>query len=253
MTYTKDGIKGVPIYRAYLFPVMAQTILAGGLAYFLRANGYECSYQTWPGMALIAIAGTSSAVWGCICQTARFGKKPSEILSDFFDVRASLQSYCLVIIFLFLDFLDVIISGTVTAAKPGILALLFLKSILFGGIEETGWRYTFQPALEKRSGAALASLETFLWWGLWHLLFFYTDGSMADVKIIPFMAGLFTNCFMLSAIYRYSNSLWLCVMTHALINTFSQTAGGGNALIGAAAKAVIVITAILLGSQKNKA
>lgn len=239
------------IYQKYLFPVMAQILLVCIVTFFLQKNGYACGYDSYMGMALIAAAGTSSAMWGCIYQTKYCGKKPVDIFCDFFSVRASLKAYCLVLFFLLLDFLDVMICGTISVEKPHILILLFLKAIIFGGIEEIGWRYTFQPVLEKRWPYAAAALITFLCWGIWHFLFFYVDGSIMSVEVIPFAAGLLANCFILSAIFRLTNSLWLCAMTHALINTFSQTAIGGNMMIGTAAKVLIIISAIFLCSQQK--
>lgn len=68
-------------------------------------------------------------------------------------------------------------------------------------------------------------------WGIWHLLFFYVDGSFPAVDLPAFLSGLFVNCFILSALYAYSKSLWICVMTHALINALSQIAMSGSAVM----------------------
>mgnify|MGYP002520296519 CR=1 FL=1 len=71
----------------------------------------------------------------------------------------------------------------------------FVIALLFGGIEEIGWRYTFQPILEEKINYILATIITFLSWGVWHLLYFYIDGSLSQIQVNYFMIGLFTNCF----------------------------------------------------------
>ena len=55
-----------------------------------------------------------------------------------------------------------------------------------------------------------------------------------------------TNCFILSALYAYSGSLWICVMTHALINALSQIeiASDENIIMGIALKAVCILLAV---------
>lgn len=239
------------IYQRYLFPCYVQILLVCITVFFLKKNNIVCGYASFLGMTLIAAAGTSSAMWGCIYQVKCCGKKLSEIAVDFFSVKASLKSYCLAAVFLLLDFSGVMAGGALSAEKPYSLILLFIKAIVFGGIEEIGWRYTFQPVLEKRRPYAVATLITFMCWGIWHFLFFYVDGSITSVEALPFAIGLLTNCFILSAIFRFSNSLWLCVMTHALINTFSQTAVGGNPRIDVFTKVLIIIVSILLSNKKR--
>ena len=127
-----------------------------------------------------------------------------------------------------------------------ILLVLFFKAIVFGGIEEIGWRYSFQPCLEKKIPYIAATIITFLCWSIWHFLFFYIDGSIEIVNVPYFLLGLLTNCFIFSALFAYSNSLWICVMTHALINTLSQITVNDNALIGNIFKVVCICFACFL-------
>ncbi|MDE6657135.1 MAG: CPBP family intramembrane metalloprotease [Oscillospiraceae bacterium] len=220
------------------------------VTFILRKNGYICGYNSMVGIILIIVAGISSAFWGCAFQIRYNDKNIKKIFKDFFHFKADLKSYILVIIFMILDFLDVLIVGSIQITKDYIL-LLFIKSIAFGGIEEIGWRYTFQPFIEKKLPYSVATIVTFVFWGAWHFLFFYIDGSISYVQVFPFLTGLMTNCFALSAIYNYKNNLWLCVLAHSLINTFSQVAIGGNIYIRIFAKIIIISLSILL-SRHNK-
>lgn len=131
-------------------------------------------------------------------------------------------------LFLFLDFFCVLFEGILQINSWYIPILLFFKAVIFGGIEEIGWRYMFQPTLEERFHYVTSTIMTFLARGVWHFSYFYIEGTLTQVRGMDFLAGLFVNCFILSALYAKTSSLWICVMTHSLINVFSQLAIGGN-------------------------
>ena len=44
----------------------------------------------------------------------------------------------------------------------------YFKAIVFGGIEELGWRYSFQPSIEKKIPYIASTLITFCVLGVWH-------------------------------------------------------------------------------------
>lgn len=198
-------------------------------------------------MVLIICAGVSSALWGIIYQCRYNHKRFCEIIKDFLDVRQSLKSYLLMIIFLMIVFGETIICKGFNVQSLWIPIFLFLKALVFGGIEEIGWRYTFQPVMERMITYIPAVLLSFICWGIWHFLFFYIDGSLTvNVNVPLFLFGLLTNCFILSALYAYSGSLWICVMTHALINALSQIefSVDNNIMISILLKIVCIVLAI---------
>lgn len=70
------------------------------------------------------------------------------------------------------------------------------------------------------------------------------------VKLLPFLLGLFSNCFILSAIYTKTRSLWLCVMTHALINSLSQLSSTEENLgLSLVIKVLIILLAMRIASS----
>ena len=73
--------------------------------------------------------------------------------------------------FLGLDFGCVLFGGNLQINQWYVPALLFVKAILFGGIEEIGWRYTFQPILEERFSYLSSTAITFLRgeYGIFHI------------------------------------------------------------------------------------
>ena len=56
----------------------------------------------------------------------------------------------------------------------------------------------------------------------------------------------FVNCFILSALYNKTRSLWICVMTHALINSLSQISVGGNLCVSLVCKVLIICIAVFI-------
>ena len=131
--------------------------------------------------------------------------------------------------------------------------ILFLKAIIFGGIEEVGWRYVFQPVLQERCNYITSTIITFVAWEIWHFSYFYIEGTLPQVQAFEFSLGLFVNCFILSALFIKTKSLWICVMTHSLINVFSQLAIGGNQYVAYVCKIIIIVMAIFFStSEQNK-
>ena len=242
-----------PIIKAFLFPTLLHITAVAVLVGILKEKGYGLGYHSFLGMVFIIIGGVSSAFWGVFYQIKYNGKKPLRIIKDFFKIKQPFKIYAMAIVFLVIDFCSVAISKGFKIENVWIPIALFFKAILFGGIEEIGWRYSFQPCLEKKLSYIVATMMTFVCWGVWHFLFFFIDGSIVMVDVLNFSLGLFTNCFILSALFAYSNSLWICVMTHALMNTLSQITFHDNVIIGNASKVICIVAAILLVHATKKA
>lgn len=245
-------MKSKAIIKMYLLPTLLQITVIAALVGILKLRGFELGYNSLLGILFISWAGASSALWGIVYQVKCHSKRPLEILKDFFNIKQSVKSYTLVLIFLVLDFSSVILNKGLKIESLLLPLLLFFKAIVFGGIEELGWRYSFQPTLEKKIPYIASTLITFVCWGVWHLLFFYIDGSLGNIHVLGFLLGLLTNSFILSALFAYSNSLWICVMTHALINTFSQMSINDNVLLDCIAKVICIFLAVYLYHVSKK-
>lgn len=238
--------------RIFLLGTFGQMLLVCATVHTLRTIGVPADFTTPVGMAAIAAGGTSSALWGIIISKKYRKRSLHEILLDFFHVNTSYRHYIAVLLFLCLDFCYVWMGGRMEITHWHLPLILFLKAILFGGIEEIGWRYTFQPILEEKAGFIVAALITFLSWGAWHLLYFYIEGTIGQVQAAPFLMGLLTNSFAFAALYRYANNLWICVMTHALVNTLAQISIGGNHYVSLFCNFVIIGTACVYVTSANK-
>lgn len=197
----------------------------------------------------ISIGGVSSALWGIIVSNKYKGIKVKQTLYDFINIKKSYKYYLLIFMYLLLDFCYIFIGCTFKINDWYIPIVLFLKAIIFGGIEEIGWRYTFQILLEEKLNFTISSIITFVCWGIWHFMYFYIEGTIYQVQVIPFLIGLLTNCFILASLFRITKSLSICVITHSLINMLSQIVYGGNEIVSVICSVIIISISIIISNK----
>lgn len=227
----------------YLAGTLGQILLVSLLVRLLRVGGVRIDYGTPIGLFTLILGGLSSAIWGGYVSIRYHHSSFKQLVRDFFQVKQAPLNYLLVLIFISLDFLPLVLSGGMIIPTWYLPIMLFCKVLVFGGIEEIGWRYFFQPTLQEKLTYLVSTLCTFVTWSLWHLLYFYIDGSLFTVHLLPFLLGLLSNCFILSAIYTKTRSLWLCVMTHALINALSQLPSAESLWLSLVIKLLIILLA----------
>ena len=233
----------------YLLGTFGQILLVSLLVWLLRAGEVRVDYGTPIGLFTLMLGGLSSAIWGAIISVRYHHSSIKQLVRVFFQVKQAPLNYLLVLIFIGLDFLPQVFGGEMIIPTWYLPIILFVKAIVFGGIEEIGWRYFFQPTLQEKLTYLVSTLYTFVAWSLWHLLYFYIDGSLARINLLPFLLGLLSNCFILSAIYTKTRSLWLCVMTHALINALSQLSSVENIWLSLVIKVLIILLAMRIASS----
>jgi membrane protease YdiL (CAAX protease family) len=131
---------------------------------------------------------------------------------------------------------------------PIYLSLLYFPiMIVLGGLEEVGWRFILNPALERKLPFALACLITGVIWSVWHLPAFFIEGSgQAELNFFIFTIASIGLSFAYAAVYRISKSIWLCVFIHALNNVLYGSFIIKTAFIPAIITAVALIIASIL-------
>lgn len=233
----------------YLAGTLGQILLVSLLVWLLRAGEVRVDYGTPIGLFTLMLGGLSSAIWGGYVSIRYHHSSFKQLVRDFSQVKQAPLNYLLVLIFIGLDFLPLILSGKMISPTWYLPIILFVKALVFGGIEEIGWRYFFQPTLQEKLPYLVSTLCTFVAWSLWHLFYFYIDGSLTTIHLLPFLLGLLSNCFILSAIYTQTRSLWLCVMTHALINSLSQLSLAESVWLSLVIKVLIILLAMRIASS----
>lgn len=91
--------------------------------------------------------------------------------------------------------------------------------IIGGGFEEIGWRGYLQPKLEKETGYLVSVLIVGVIWSIWHLPLWLINGTVQSA--LPFAAYTFLAIilsFSFSALYKYTQNIFLCIFSHAWFN-----------------------------------
>ncbi|WP_430390776.1 CPBP family glutamic-type intramembrane protease [Dyella sp. 20L07] len=97
--------------------------------------------------------------------------------------------------------------------------LLFLMTIIGGGLEEFGWRGITQEEWGAVMGQGRAALLIGPIWTLWHLPLFFLPGvSQYHGNFALFLVGVMGNALLLGWLYSRTRSILLCVFMHAATN-----------------------------------
>lgn len=234
----------------YLAGTAAQIATICIVVFLLRLGNVD--YPKFCDPLFIALGGSSSAIWGIIVsRKAKRIDSVKRVFLDFFSLRTPASHYAIVAIFLTVIFgFQVLFGHNPQGIAWTPFALFFIQAILFGGIEEIGWRYTFQPLLEETLDFEASTLLTFLSWGLWHYAYFYIADSAMNIEHVPFLLGLLGSSFVLGAIFKLTGSLWLCVLYHSLFNAFSQMLPPSGLSIVAMGNLVCIALSIVLVRAK---
>jgi len=203
------------------------TWVAWGLLIYLTHAGIT-AYQSGLGLPIYILGGSSPTIMAyvAVALTKKEGSL-KEFNSRVFKFKESLPHYLFALLVpvalgaggLFAAY---ILQGGAVAVQIAPLYLFipyFLSSIIFGGIEELGWRGVLQHDLGKKFNIFRTNLAVGLIWSVWHLPLFLIAGSSHQGNSIPFyvLAGLGFSAFM-TWIYAKTQSIALCVVLHASIN-----------------------------------
>ena len=106
--------------------------------------------------------------------------------------------------------------------KPLYVALLsFPIMIVGGGLEEIGWRGFLQPALQKRFSELLSTIIVSFIWAIWHWpLWFIPGTNQTQRDFIAFNITTIAISFLLTTIFNATKSIFMCLIFHALLNSF---------------------------------
>lgn len=175
-------------------------------------------------------------------------KSFKEWLKDIFDFKHSILSYVVVVLFSALFVLpQCLISGYENGAPLFTVIFMIPMMLVGGGLEEAGWRYILQPELEKKCNFFVATLLVSVIWWLWHMPLFYIQGvSQYGDSFFAFGINVLGLSFALASIRRTTESAWLCVLFHCIINSLSGIFIVNDNIWGNIASAIIMIIVSLV-------
>ena len=114
--------------------------------------------------------------------------------------------------------------------------------IIAGGLEEAGWRYIFQPELEKKYSYSVSTIIVSVVWWLWHLPLFYVNNwAELGLNYIAYGVNVLGLSFALSCIKKNTGSVWLCVLFHSIANSLIGIYSVNENIWGNIVAAVVLI------------
>ena len=241
-------------YLVYTFIIM---IMCWGTCIVCSINGILLSDNYWLYIPYL-LGGLSPTIASFIVL------KQNKVITGFkewiknvFDFKHNLWSYVIVVLFAIIFILpQCLISGYEKGAP--LFAIIFMVPVMLfcGGLEEAGWRYILQPELEKKCNFLISTIIVSVIWWLWHLPLFHIQGvAQYGQNFLAFGLNVLGLSFALACIRRNTNSVWLCVLFHCIINSLSGIYIVNNNILGNIVSALIVIVCSLvlirLGEKKK--
>lgn len=146
-----------------------------------------------------------------------------EWLKSVFDFKHNVFSYFWVLILAIIFILpQCLISGYETGAPLPAILVMIPMMLVGGGLEEAGWRYILQPQLEKKLPFIVSTFIVSVVWWLWHLPLFYIQGTgQYGQNYLAFGINVLGLSFALAGIRKATDSVWLCVLFHCIVNSLS--------------------------------
>jgi len=167
-----------------------------------------------------------------------------EFIQSVFNYRVKIYYYLLgIFLILGINCLGIWIYGlykgtiwSVSLPNFNSLMRLFLMMIVFGGLEELGWRGLLLPVLSKMIKFHLAALGVGVIWAIWHLpLFFMRGAAQYHSDFLEFALQVIGMGFVLAWFYGRTKSIFICALFHAFANAvpssgLSSPSGNGYVL-----------------------
>jgi len=166
------------------------------------------------------------------------------LLKTIFDFKQPIYMYVIVIALAVLMYIIPLLMNRATIINPISTSIIMLPmNLIFGGgLEEIGWRFLFQPTLERKMSFTSASIITSTIWALWHLPLFYMDGTnQTNWSFLNFAILVFGIAFALAAIYRVTKSVFLCILFHGAWNSINESISMDMDIVSCTTIAIITI------------
>lgn len=202
-----------------------------------------------PGQYWILFGQFPIIISSVICLILLFCEK-KEVRASYrlkFTGKKNAKSMLYVLLFLAFYLLRLVV-GCLVAGQMNELTALFTDSMTYIMIlsliptfftaftaffgEEYGWRYFFQPLLQKRFGKKAGVLLLGVFWGLWHLplnIFFYSPDTWLPSVFIQIIT-----CISFSIFFGYgymkTENIWVPVIMHYINNDMAAVIGGMDAV-----------------------
>ncbi len=178
-----------------------------------------------------------------------------EYFQKTFSIKQKLFLYLIVLIFVVVYFIVPALFNLVDIIAPFWILPIIVIPLTFigGGLEEMGWRGILHPELRKKFSFSISTIITAIIWALWHIPLFLIEGtSQYGTNFLIFFITVIGLSFALSNIYELSNSTWLCILFHGMINTGLSVFAVNNTYVSAIIMSLCMILLSLIMKKINK-
>ncbi|EOO19907.1 CPBP family intramembrane glutamic endopeptidase [Bacillus cereus] len=205
------------VIRTFIFT----WILWGLLISLIKLN--ITTFGTPLAMILFVFGGIMPAIVA-ISLKKKYGSKEEfrVFIKNIVNPRHHFVWYVLIVVLAFISCYLPTIFGGAMMQKPLYVALLsFPTMIVGGGLEEIGWRGFLQPALQKKNSAFFSTVIVSVIWAIWHWpLWFIPGTNQTQRDFIAFIITTIAVSFLLTTIFNATKSIFMCLIFHALLNSF---------------------------------
>lgn len=209
----------------YLIGTFLITYIMWGIIIVANRMGY-LQYGTPISMILYIIGGNAPPISAYVVLIKEHKiSNIKQFAKEAFAIKQKPHFYVVLIVFLVLYFgVPAVMQGISSGAELYVGLLYIPLMILFGGLEELGWRYILQTSLEKQFPFEIATLLTACIWAIWHLPLFFIEGTMQSTwNFGSFVIMVFGVSFALATILYISKSIWLCILFHSMVNALTAS------------------------------
>lgn len=214
----------------FLLITVIFTLLGWGSLWYLARDGrLESTNLLFFG--LLVLGGSAPTLSAFITIAITEGKQGFQAYwKRLFLFRIPIGYYLFPLVFLFLlGILPDLLEGEL-AAKFSTLAQfswitvpgIFLSSLIFGGLEELGWRGLLQHEFQKKFSPWVMHGLIWVIWAVWHYPLFHIPGiSQYGLNFWIFSVYALIYSTLLGWLYGRTQSMPLVVFGHMLMNTFA--------------------------------
>lgn len=243
-------------YRPFIYTVLAFAITwACVFLLWLLTDVLSVEYKKWIVLitALDFLKSASPSIVSLVL-LKRYIAKKGFLFHYFLGTKHGVFRYLLVLFIFMTTFFSVYLFRTNNdAIKISAFITTFITQIMIGGgLEEAGWRGYLLPALEKKMPVLVAVIIVGIIWASWHLIYFILPGFMQyGSNFLPYIFATILAGFILTAIYKLTDSILICIIYHGFQNTLVMTIPAnqghpGFQIIMTSLGVISIITCILI-------
>jgi membrane protease YdiL (CAAX protease family) len=182
------------------------------------------SYGTFLFMVLFIIGGNGAPIASYIL-LKRWGEVDGfkSFLKRNFTFKTSIYHYVLISFLLAIHFIIPILLMSTNREMPIYFGVLMIPMMIIGGgLEEIGWRGILQPYLETINSFITSTIIVAVIWIIWHLpLWFISGTSQFATSFLMFAVAVLGMTFTLAVIRRFTHNVFMCILFHSCINSFT--------------------------------